>query len=188
MAYAKASPLGNTCSLRAAPTCKRARHSDISLACCAAEANAASSGLGDSQGPRSPPCKAFVSCCRRQKRDLSEPRSRTRPKSAAAATADGRVVSAAKQAAPQEPASGAGSGRDSGDARDSYVDSRGRKRRRVRAPPLPEAHVAPDGRKLSQLSRAEAQALLAVRLHQIPMTCETNWCSLPAASSGFTSN
>lgn len=102
-------------------------------------------------------------CCRPQKRELSEPRSRTRPKSASAATTNGRVVSAAKQAAQRGPASGAGSGRDSGDGRDPYVDSQGRKRRRLRAPPLLAAHAAPDGRKLSQLSRAEAQALLEVR-------------------------
>jgi hypothetical protein len=118
-------------------------------------------------------------CSRRRQRESSdEQRRRTRPKSAtaAAAVANGGVALPAGQAAQQGPAgaqqgghgSGAvrdsGAGRDSANGQDAYIDFRGRKRRRLRAPPLPDAHLAPDGRKLSQLSRAEAQALLEVRL------------------------
>jgi hypothetical protein len=129
-----------------------------------------------------PHCKGSSLGCRRQKRELSEPRSRTRPESAAAAAASGRAAPPAQQAAQHRQTSdgqggkgggGGGrrrdtdAGRDSKDGQDSCIDSRGRKRRRLRAPPLPDAHLVPDGRRLSQLSCAEAQALLEVRLPDI---------------------
>lgn len=51
------------------------------------------------------------------------------------------------------------------DENDAFEEAaRERKRQRLRAPPLPEAHRAPDGRVLTELTQAEAAALAEVRV------------------------